>query len=316
MILLTGYEIIKGLWNSSPIIVTNSGFAISVLSACVLLVLFFSSFEKNIGRKINSPILTTDAMHMRADVWSNCVVLFSFIMNEVGIHIEQITTIVIVGFIVKAGLKILKDGIKVLLDASLDYNTLRKVEEIIKSFSYVVELQSLRGRNSGQFKFLEADIILKTHYLEKAHCVVNNIEKKVKKEIPNVDSILIHYEPLELQQIKYAFPLVNSRLQICEHFGEAMQFIIVMFQRGNNKAESYEILQNPYYCSEKSRGILTAEFLSKKQVNIVVVKHQFQHKGPMYVFADANIEVDTTECDTVQQYFATLDLMLPNRKIS
>jgi divalent metal cation (Fe/Co/Zn/Cd) transporter len=72
---------------------------------------------------------------------------------------------------------ILKDGVKVLLDASVDYETLSKTEKIILDAPQVVEIKSLTGRNSGRFKFIESNIIIKTHNLDKAHIIADKIEE-------------------------------------------------------------------------------------------------------------------------------------------
>ena len=90
-------------------------------------------------------------------------------------------------FIAKTGFEIMKDGVKVLLDAFVDYETLSKTEKIILNTPQVVEIKSLTGRNSGRFKFIEANIIIKTHNLDKAHIIADKIEENIRKEVRNID---------------------------------------------------------------------------------------------------------------------------------
>lgn len=90
-----------------------------------------------------------DAQHSRTDVLSNIVVMIAIIFGSIGYQLDKIAALIIVVFIAKTGFEILKDGVKVLLDASVDYETLSKTEKIILDAPQVVEIKSLTGRNSG-----------------------------------------------------------------------------------------------------------------------------------------------------------------------
>jgi len=175
IILYAGYEIVLEAINSNTIEIRNSGLAIISLLASIAITFWFSRYEKKIGGKTNSPILLADAAHIRTDVLSNFVVLVAIITDSVGFHFDKIGAIIVAGFIAKTGIQILKDGARVLLDASLDYETLSKVEKIIMDTPRVIELKALTGRNSGRFKFIEVSIVIKTHDLDKAHLIADRI---------------------------------------------------------------------------------------------------------------------------------------------
>ena len=131
--------------------------------------------------------------------------------------------------VAKTGFGILKDGVKVLLDASVDYETLSKTEKIILNTPQVVEIKKLTGRNSGRFKFIESNIIIKTHNLDKAHIIADKIEENIKKEVRNIDQVLIHYEPVQKEETIYVIPLTEEKNEICSHFGEAPWFMFITF---------------------------------------------------------------------------------------
>lgn len=99
-------------------------------------------------------------------------------MNILGVTIDQIGSVSILVFIVRAGWELLSDGMRVLLDASIDFSTLDSVREIIRSEPLVGEIKSLMGRSAGRFRFLQATITLKTDNLERAHQIGEAIEKK------------------------------------------------------------------------------------------------------------------------------------------
>lgn len=310
VILYAGYEIVLEAINNNQVDLKNSWFAIISLLVSIALTFWFSSYEMKIGKEINSPILLADATHIRIDVLSNAVVLFAIASSMIGYHLDKMAAVIIVGFIIKTGFQILKDGVRVLLDASLDYETLSKVEKIIIDTPQVVSVKALTGRNSGRFKFIETSIMIKTRDLNKAHFVADKIEGHIKEQIKNIDQILIHYEPIQKEQIVYALPLTEDQSSISSHFGEALFFMFVTFDIGNKTAKKIDIVENPFCKTEKGKGILSAEFMAKKMVDFVLVKNGFHSKGPSYVFSDANIEVIVTDKATLESAFEERGLML------
>lgn len=310
VILYSGYEIIVEAITNNQVDLENSWLAISSLLVSIALTFGFSRYEIKIGKEINSPILLADAAHVRIDVLSNVVVLFAIVSSMIGYYLDKVAAVIIVGFIIKTGFQIAKDGVRVLLDASLDYETLSAVEKIIINTPQVVSIKALTGRNSGRFKFIETSIVIKTCDLNKAHFVADKIEGCIKEQIKNIDQILIHYEPIQKEQIVYALPLAEDQCSISSHFGEALFFMFVTFDLGNTRAKKIDVVENPFSKTEKGKGILSAEFMAKKMVDFVLVKKDFQNKGPSYVFSDANIEVLVTDKKTPESAFAERGLMV------
>lgn len=295
LILYSGYEIAMEAIGATQIDLKNFGFGIILLGVVIIITFLFSRYEMKIGEEINSPILLADAQHSRTDVLSNTVVMIAIIFGSIGYQLDKIAALIVVVFIAKTGFEILKDGVKVLLDASVDYETLSKTEKIILNTPQVVEIKSLTGRNSGRFKFIESNIIIKTRNLDKAHIIADKIEENIRKEVRNIDQVLIHYEPMRKEEIVYAIPLMEDKESISPHFGEAPWFSLVIFKNGQRTANRVKIIQNPCIKEEKGKGILAAEFLLQNSIDVVIVKKDFSGKGPAYVFSDANVEVVLTE---------------------
>lgn len=310
-ILYTGYEIILEVIHAQTSEITNSWLAIVSLMLSVLATFFFSRYEKKIAREINSPILLADAAHIRVDVLSNLVVLIAIISNLIGFDLDKIAAIIVVLIIVKTGLQILIDGTRVLLDASVGYETLSKVEKIILDTPQVVGLKSLTGRNSGRFKFIEATIVLKTHNIDKAYLIVEQIEKRARDEIKDINRVLIQYESLPKAETVYALPLMEDCATISEHFGDAPHFLLATVNSGEKTACEVNILDNPFGQIERGKGILAAELLVKNGVDVVIVKTDFTSKGPFYVFADANIEVVQTQEEKPETALKSLGVEMP-----
>lgn len=310
VIFYTGYEIALEAKNITVAAVAHSEVIILSLLFSIAVTFLFARYEKKVGQKINSPMILADAAHIHMDVLSNIVVLGAILSNLMGYHIEKFAAFIVVLFIIKTGWHILIDGLRVLLDASIDPESLGKVVKIMEQVPEVVEIKMLTGRSSGAFKFIEATIVLQTHDLDKAHFLVDKIEYDVKKAVSNIDQMLIHYEPVEKEDLLYAVPLTDDKSRISEHFGEAKYFLLAAFKKNEKKPWKVECVNNPYSISEKSKGILTAEFLVTKGVAVILVKNAFDKKGPAYVFSDKNIEVILTTTDIPSEAFKEISLSL------
>lgn len=196
------------------------------------------------------------------------------------------------------------------MDASLDYDTLRSAEKTIREEPQVVEIKDLKGRNSGQYKFLEAAITLKTHDLDKAHFISSRIEKNIKDRLKNIDQVLIHYEPSEKEHIIYGLPVKDGKeLTISKHFGDAPYFALVTVRTKDNKAVELTTIKNPFTQVEHKKGILVAEYLIKNSIDIFITTGTFEGKGPFYVFSDAAVEILRTEKGNVKQALQELEVI-------
>ena len=240
---------------------------------------------------------------------ANAVVLAGLISGFSGFNLDRIAAFVIVFFIVWAGGKILVDGIRVLLDASLDYATLSSAEKIISDEPQVVGINNLMGRNSGRYKFIEANIVLKTHDFDKANFIVRRIEVNIKNQIKNVDRVLIHFEPAQKENLVYAFPLKNAvQRQMSPHFGEAPYFALVKVRANDNKVIEHKVIENPFTRIKQGKGILVAEFLNKHFIDVIVTRESFEGKGPFYVFSNAAVENLLTERESIDDASAEIGI--------
>jgi cation diffusion facilitator family transporter len=195
-IFVAGYEIVKTVFLEPFRLKTEYlPYAMAGLVVSMGITFAFSRYELREGKAIGSPSLIADAKHIRTDMMSSCVILAGLIGGLFDLQLDRIAAIVVVVLVFKAGAGIFADAFRVLLDASLDFETMDQVKTIILKDPAVVDINGLLGRNSGQYKFIEADITIRTTDLEKAHLVSERIEKRIRQKVAHVDQILIHYAP-------------------------------------------------------------------------------------------------------------------------
>jgi cation diffusion facilitator family transporter len=308
-IFYAGYEIVMEATEGIAIELKNIWLTIASVLCIIAITYGYSRYATKVGKEINSPSLIADAKHIGVDMFSSTMVLVVLLSSFAGINLDKISAFIIVVIIAWSGGKILIDGIRVLLDASLDYKTLSIAEKLILAEPQVMEVPHLMGRNSGRYKFIEADIFLKTHDLDKAHFIANRIETNIKRQIKNVDRVLIHYEPSKKESFIYAVPLKDdNQNRISRHFGEAPYFALITVRIKDKKAIDQKIVKNPFTQVEHGKGILVAEFLNKHQIDVIITKENFEGKGPYYVFSNAAVDNLVTEEETVDKALESIGI--------
>jgi cation diffusion facilitator family transporter len=293
-IFFAGHEILKKvLFEKNPYDLQHVFTAITVEVLAILVTFLFSGYEGKVGQAEESPGLIADSKHVRSDMLSSFVIVIGLIASLFKIRIaDKIAAVIVAVLIFKAGYEVALDAIRVLLDASLDYKTLDIAKSIIESYPLVSGVREITGRNSGSYKFIDAVIELKTKDLDKAHRVVSDIEARLKKEIPHVDSVMIHYEPVEKRDIVVAVPLSSVNM-VSDEFGSSEYFYIATAKNGNLSEE--KIVKNPFASVEKGKGIKTAEFLCKQGIDLVILKKPVNSPGPKYVFDDCEVNIIVSE---------------------
>ena len=308
-IFYAGYEIVMEATKGVAVELQNIWLTIASVLCIIVITYGYSRYATKVGTEINSPSLIADAKHIGVDMFSSAIVLVALLSSFAGVNLDRISAFIIVFIIAWSGGKILIDGIRVLLDASLDYKTLSLAEKLILAEPQVMEIQHLMGRNSGRYKFIEADIFLKTHDLNRAHFIADRIETNIKSQIKNVDRVLIHYEPTKKENFIYAVPLEYANQQrISRHFGEAPYFGLITVRIKDKKAIEQKVIANPFTQVDHGKGILAAEFLNKHLVDVVITKESFEGKGPYYVFSNAAVDNLITDQGTVEKALESLGI--------
>ena len=306
LIFVTGYEIAKQSLLATGREATVTPLMLGGVALSAIIPLAFSFYEMRVGRAVNSPSLMADAQEYRVHVFSSGVVFAALVGQMIGWPLDRAAALLIVLLIAKTGWELLQDGMRVLLDASLDGDTLAQVRTIIEAEPSLAALKSLTGRNAGRYRFLEAEVTLRVQDLDRAHAITERLEQAVRAQVPHVERVLIHVEPLARTHLRYAIPLEDPGGAISQHFGEAPYFVLVTRRTADGTVERQEILANPHSQVPKAKGIRVAEWLIERKVDVVLLKESLQGKGPEYVFGDGGVETRLTGVTTLAEALAAL----------
>ncbi|OGP88447.1 MAG: hypothetical protein A2156_03190 [Deltaproteobacteria bacterium RBG_16_48_10] len=303
LIFFAGYEIVHHVFKAEKTLMLGHFYSsLFGLLAIILAIAIFSRFEAKKAKDFHSPSLIADASHWYSDIASTALVLLALLGSRVGYPIlDRLAALIMVGFIAKVGWDILKDSMKTLLDASVDPITLDRIRNVIRRFSQVREIKSIQARNSGRFVFVRAGLAFGIKKFAQAHQLSEEIERLILKEIPQVDQVTIHYEPVKKDFLIYAIPVEEDKHKISDHFGDAPYFYLVRISTEGHTVQEEKILRNPYLKEEKGKGIKVSEWLLQYGVDTVYTRKTFDGKGPSYVFSNSDVEVIITEDKTIDE---------------
>lgn len=161
LVFLTAWEILINAIYEDSTVLGFSGWVLPAVAGLASVPYLLGTYEVKIGKKYNSPGLIADGKQHKVDVLSTLVVFFALFAQYFGVPVDSIGAIIVAGFIAYSGWEILKDSMKTLLDASIDYKTRDLIKSAINSDPVVICTKELNARNSGRYIFVEAVVNMK-----------------------------------------------------------------------------------------------------------------------------------------------------------
>ncbi|WP_028950747.1 cation diffusion facilitator family transporter [Sulfurihydrogenibium subterraneum] len=286
---LAGYEIIKeAFFHHEERQVSNPEYAIIVMAIAMILTFFYSRFEKQAGKKLNSPTLIADAEHIWADFLSSIIVLIGLIGVYFGYNIDKYAAAVVSLFIFHSGFEIMKDSIKVLLDFTLEKEELQKIKNIILKHPAIIDIKSIKGRSAGSYKFLEIEILMHNLSLREAHRIVDEIAQQIKEKIPNIDSVIIHYEPARQEGLRVAF--------LTDEEGNVKDFETATYITVFDITKGFEIIKNPPIKLSGNKS----KIIEKSRADVIVSKNHPLDFGIRFSLSRSSIMIWETEKQKIE----------------
>ena len=193
------YEAIRKTINQHEI--SHLDISIGVMLASLLITLVLLGFLNHVAKKTGSMVVKSDALHYKTDVLSNGAVLASLVIVHVtNWHlIDTIMGIIIAVYIIHSAYQIIKDGVYILLDASLDEEVVEQIKLIIVAEKEISDFHYLKTRKSANTNFVDVHLVFSPGIsLLRAHHAGDRIEEKIKALIPNETWVInAHLDPYD-----------------------------------------------------------------------------------------------------------------------
>ncbi len=194
------YEAIKKYFNKE--IVTHVDLSIYVMIFSLIIVFVIVAFLSYVVKKSNNLVIKGDLLHYKTDLFSNSAVLLSLVIIYFTkwYWIDVVFGLAIGVYIAKESFELIREGVEVLLDASLPKEEVEKIKHIIRTTRGISDFHFLKTRHAGKFKFVEVHIVLDNHHisLHDAHIIADRVEDAIKTIDDKANwHIMIHLDPVD-----------------------------------------------------------------------------------------------------------------------
>jgi cation diffusion facilitator family transporter len=179
--------------------VEKLGFGIAVLGVSVVVNVVVSARMMRTARSTGSPALAADAAHLRTDAATSLGVLVGLVLVQVtdAQWIDPAVALMVALAIVVAGVRIVTQSSRVLVDQALPDDELQAIRDAIGSFhgQGVCGFHKLRARRAGTRRLIDLHVqFVAGTTLEEAHGIAHRLQDTIVARIGRAD-VLIHLEP-------------------------------------------------------------------------------------------------------------------------
>lgn len=186
--------------------------AIVVLALSILLKLWMASFNRFVGRRIDSTALLATAQDSINDVLTTSAVLAATIVSKyTGLLLDGWMGVLVALFILWSGFLVARDTISPLLGTSPPAELVKSIQDKVRSYDNILGMHDLMIHSYGPerwFASLHAEVDAKRDIL-KSHDLIDNIEREVLESLGV--NLVIHMDPIVTDD-----PVLNELHQLVE----------------------------------------------------------------------------------------------------
>lgn len=199
IILFVGLQLLTSSFDkiSNPEKVLFSPISIVILGLSVLVKVWMYSYNRYIGKTINSSVNRAMAFDSLSDtVVTTGVILSALAATVTSLPVDGFAGIVVSFFILYTGYSTARDTVDLLLGSSPALELVDTIKSTVAGGKYVVGTHGLRVHDYGPGRVIasiHAEVPENASLLE-VHSVIDNLEKRISSEL-GVD-IVIHMDPI------------------------------------------------------------------------------------------------------------------------
>lgn len=176
---------------------------IIILAVSMLVKLWMYSYNKYVGKKINSDVLLANSKDSINDVLSTSgIIIATIFASFISFPIDGIIGLIVSLIIVYGGFSIARETVGTLLGKSAEKDLVKKIENELISADSIIGVHDLMVHDYGPgriFASVHAEVPADADIIH-AHEIIDGLEKKVKSEL-NIE-LVIHMDPIVINDDK------------------------------------------------------------------------------------------------------------------
>lgn len=193
------YQAFKKFINNEVSSYLNESLIIMVISLIITITLVI--YLNKVAKKTNSMVIKADALHYKTDVYTNAAVLVSLVLIQITGYemVDIIIGTAISLFIIYSAYDLIKDGVLILLDKSLEDSKVEHIKEIILKEREITTFHLLKTREAANQIFVDVHLVFNMEItLMDAHKVSDRVEDKIQALDKQKSWIInIHLDPYD-----------------------------------------------------------------------------------------------------------------------
>jgi cation diffusion facilitator family transporter len=168
---------------------------VAVLAATFAVNLTLSIYEARAGVRLGSPLLASDAKHVRADCYVTGGILVSALATRHGWHQADLVAGALVALLIgKAGIDVIASNLCYLTDGALVDP--RRIEAIVTRVANVRAAHSIRTRGTPGAIFVDLRVELPADLsVSEVDGILRVIEHELRARLDSITDVVIHPQP-------------------------------------------------------------------------------------------------------------------------
>lgn len=194
------------------------------------------------GKKIQSNLLVTNAWHKRSDAFASIIVLLSALGSYFNLpYLDLVGATLIALLILKMAITMIHKNVSELIDAAVDPETLKKIQEAILAVNGVTDVHMLRTRLHAGNIFVDVHILVNpTISVSEGHYISDQVYKTLTEQFKEIIDIIVHIDPendektmpsIHSPNRRQIESLLRERWQSLPHY-ERIQRILIHYLDG------------------------------------------------------------------------------------
>ncbi|XJZ26768.1 cation diffusion facilitator family transporter [Bacillota bacterium Lsc_1132] len=204
LFLVSVYVVYEGISGFFHVVETPTYIAMGValFSYVTKIILFKSSLR--VAKQHNSKAIEAIAFDHKADIVASIAAAIGVFISIIGeklsipflMYGDKIASIFVAYLIFKIAKEMLFEAFNILLERSIDPETLQEYVTVISAFPEVKRIDRLRAREHGHYILVDLRISIDhDRTIKEGHDLAKRIKEKLMDQYDNIDEVLIHLNP-------------------------------------------------------------------------------------------------------------------------
>jgi len=193
-----GYVIYDGIKTAfNPQIQTPGLPALAAAGFTIVAKLILYVYARSVSKKWRSPAVSVQAADHLSDILATSAAVIAIVAAILGARFfDSIGAVIIGGFICWTGIKLLRENLKVLLDAHPEDKFFTKIGNCLADFEEIDDVPRMRAHPVGTGYFLELTVTVDGKLsVRKGHEIAEKIRITLMRCEETLKDVIIHVEP-------------------------------------------------------------------------------------------------------------------------